>query len=37
MIISYCPDCGWEDWGIKPVIKVCCGRYVLHEEVEGSE
>ncbi len=34
MIISYCPDCGWEEWSIKPVIKICCGCYVEHKEVE---
>ena len=21
MIISRCPDCGWEEWGIKPISK----------------
>jgi hypothetical protein len=37
MIISYCPTCGYEEWGVKPIIKVCCGCYVLHEEREGEE
>jgi hypothetical protein len=35
VIISYCPTCGYEEWGIKPVIKICCGFYIEHKEVEG--
>ncbi|UYL94072.1 hypothetical protein PK36_gp34 [Geobacillus phage vB_GthS_PK3.6] len=37
MIISYCPACGYEEWGTEPIIKKCCGCYVLHEEREGEE
>jgi hypothetical protein len=37
MIISRCPDCGWEAWDTKPIIKICCGHYVEHKEVVGEE
>lgn len=36
MVVSYCPDCGYESWGLKPEIRICCGYYLCHKEVEES-
>ncbi|EIJ79157.1 hypothetical protein PB1_16409 [Bacillus methanolicus PB1] len=27
MIISYCPDCGWEEWGIEANRQKCVAGF----------